>query len=125
VGGAASSCVSGPKVFTDIAFEAASSGLQLATQHMYVATAAGAVFQVDYARCSRGGGGGCQHGMAGQGMKLHTMPPTWFETVWRRVLLHADCMHSLLSKRFSACQSCQCSEWMGRCSMWYNTLSHI
>lgn len=51
VGGAASSCVSGPKVFTDIAFEAASSGLQLATQHMYVATAAGAVFQVDYGRC--------------------------------------------------------------------------
>lgn len=53
VGGAASSCVSGPKVFTDIAFEAASSGLQLATQHMYVATAAGAVFQVDYGRCGQ------------------------------------------------------------------------
>lgn len=50
VGGAASSVVSGPKLFTDIAFEAASSGLQLQTQHVYVATAAGAVFQVDYGR---------------------------------------------------------------------------
>lgn len=49
-------------MFTDIAFEAASSGLQLATQHMYVATAGGAVFQVDYARCGaqKGGSvGGC------------------------------------------------------------------
>jgi hypothetical protein len=42
--------VTGPKVFTDIAFEAASSGLQLPSQHMFVATAAGAVFQVDYGR---------------------------------------------------------------------------
>jgi len=50
VGGAAASIVTGPKVFTDIAFEAASSGLQLLTQHMYAATAAGAVFQVDYSR---------------------------------------------------------------------------
>lgn len=50
VGGAAPSVVTGPKLFTDIAFEAASSGLQLATQHMFVATAGGAVFQVDYDR---------------------------------------------------------------------------
>jgi hypothetical protein len=50
VGGAAASTINGPKVFTDIAFEAASSGLQLQTQHMYVSTASGAVFQVDYGR---------------------------------------------------------------------------
>ena len=50
VGGAAASVVTGPKLFTDIAFEASSSGLQLQTQHIYVATAAGAVFQVDYGR---------------------------------------------------------------------------
>lgn len=50
VGGAAASVVSGPKVFTDIAFEAATSGLQLHSQHMFGATAAGAVFQVDYGR---------------------------------------------------------------------------
>lgn len=50
VGGAAASVISGPKVFTDIAFEAASSGMQLRTQHMYVSSASGAVFQVNYGR---------------------------------------------------------------------------
>jgi hypothetical protein len=48
--GAAASVVTSPLVFTDFASEASSSGLQLKPQHMYVATAAWAVFQVDYGK---------------------------------------------------------------------------
>lgn len=50
VGTAAASVINGPKIFTDIAFDAGNSAMQLKSRHVFVASAAGAVFQVDYNR---------------------------------------------------------------------------
>jgi hypothetical protein len=48
VGSAAASAVTGPKIFTDIVFEAGQAALQLSSRIMFVATASGALFQIDY-----------------------------------------------------------------------------
>ncbi|WIA37015.1 hypothetical protein OEZ86_013999 [Tetradesmus obliquus] len=50
VGTATAAVASGPKIFTDLGCEAGSAALQLPTQHVFAATASGAVFQIDYAR---------------------------------------------------------------------------
>ncbi|KAF6264700.1 hypothetical protein COO60DRAFT_1654818 [Scenedesmus sp. NREL 46B-D3] len=50
VGTATAAVASGTKVFTDLSFESGSAALQLSTQHLYAATASGAVFQIDFAR---------------------------------------------------------------------------
>jgi hypothetical protein len=55
VGTATAAVASGTKIFTDLGFEAGSAALQLPRQHMFAATASGAVFQIDYARCADGG----------------------------------------------------------------------
>jgi heme/copper-type cytochrome/quinol oxidase subunit 1 len=52
VGTATAAVASGTKIFTDLGFEAGSAALQLPTQHVFAATASGAVFQIDYARCA-------------------------------------------------------------------------
>lgn len=54
VGTATAAVASGPKIFTDLGCEAGSAALQLPTQHVFAATASGAVFQIDYARCVKG-----------------------------------------------------------------------
>ncbi len=51
-GTAAASIALGPNIFTDIAYEGGMAAGQLAGQHVWVASAAGAVFQVNYARCA-------------------------------------------------------------------------
>ncbi|KAI8472679.1 MAG: hypothetical protein J3K34DRAFT_519551 [Monoraphidium minutum] len=50
-GTAAPGAASGPNIFTAIAFEAGTAAAQVARRHVFVASAAGTVFQVDYDRC--------------------------------------------------------------------------
>lgn len=50
VGTATAAVATGTRIFTDLAFEARAAAQQLPTQHMFAATASGAVFQIDYAR---------------------------------------------------------------------------
>lgn len=49
-GTAAASMALGPNIFTDIAFEVGNSAQQLRGRTVYVSSAGGSVFQVDYDR---------------------------------------------------------------------------
>lgn len=53
--GTAAPCTAiGPNIFTDIAFETGPSAEQLGSRHVFVSTAAGAVFEINYDRSAHG-----------------------------------------------------------------------
>lgn len=53
-GTAAVATALGPNLFTDIAYETGAAVSQLSSKHAFVASAAGAVFQVNYTKWVRG-----------------------------------------------------------------------